>query len=144
MDFSHHDSSYFWIAFCIQYVIPPLINLLSICISAGLKKGLRLVTKYPFWILISIFTYFTVGGVHCGRSNLVKISVRWSCLNMVISIGGGIFAMWAGTHVGGEGHHEENGIDLNALYVGVVLAISFILNTTIFILRLMKYLLTIL
>ena len=113
----------------------PLINLLSIFITAGFKKGRRLVANYPFWILISIFTYFTVGGVHCGRSDLVKISFRWTLLNMMTCIFGGVFAIVAGTHVAGEGHHEEDGIDLNALYVGVVLLVSFILNTAIFIYR---------
>ena len=135
MDNVHHEISYFWIAFCIQYGLPPLINLLSICITAGFKKGLRLVTNYPFWILISIFSYFTVGGVHCGRSDLVKISFRWTCLNMMTCIFGGVFAMWAGTHVAGEGHHEEDGVDLNALYVGVALFVSFILNSAIFLFR---------
>ena len=138
MDFSHHDSRNFWIALFIQYCIPPLIGILSICITVGPKKGLHLVGKYPFWVLISMFTYFTVGGVHCGQSNFLKISIRWSFFNMVISICGGGFAIWAGTHSGGGGHHEENGIDLNALSVGVVLAIALILHSMIFYFRLMK------
>ena len=96
------EGHHFWICLAIHFALPPLIAIVSLITNLGLPKALRLVILRPSVVLISILTYFTVRGVHCGRCDTIKISVRWTCVNMVISCLGTLYSIFTAPIIGDD------------------------------------------
>ena len=83
--------SYHWLplaSWVILFILPPLILTITVLLFTFRSRCCTLIHSFPMFLLSSIFSYLSIGPVHCGirTPTHFTLSTRLSCINLLLTM----------------------------------------------------------